>query len=123
MSFDIVRSDLEKIYAAHQRLTKEDVARWGKVTNLARPELCDRIAIYLARGFHHSELTFRFCDSVANDILALLWSFYANEPLPALFWKVYLAFDEGEWRHPQGCQDDPVELYTRPMVAAIVAGI
>jgi hypothetical protein len=47
---------------------------------------------------------------------------FADEARPALFWKVYLAFDEGEYRHendePEG---DPVQTYTHPMVAEVVS--
>ena len=34
------------------------------------------------------------------------------------FWQVYLAFDEGEYYHGDNRDEDPVEAYTRPLVAA-----
>ena len=45
-----------------------------------------------------------------------------SRPRPALFWKVYLAFDEGEYRHENDEPEaDPVQTYTHPMVAEIVS--
>ena len=79
----------------------------------------DLIAVYLARGFHDSELSFEFCDAVVNDIHRVIT--FADESRPALFWDVYLAFDEGEYYHNDKRDEDPVEVYTRPMIARIVA--
>lgn len=80
----------------------------------------DRIAIYLARGFNCSELSFEFCDAIANDVHGVIT--FADEDRPDLFWKVYLAFDEGENYHGDNREQDPVEVYTRPQIA-IVSGI
>jgi hypothetical protein len=47
---------------------------------------------------------------------------FADEARPALFWKIYLAFDEGEYRHENDEPEaDPVQTYTHPMVAEIVS--
>jgi hypothetical protein len=80
--------------------------------------LYDQIAIRLAYGFHASEMTFAFCDAVVNDLHGVIIS--ADELRPELFWAVYLAFDEGEYYHGNNRDEDPVEVYTRPMIARIV---
>ncbi len=86
-----------------------------------RSVLYDRIAIYLARGFQRSELTFAFCDAVVNHIHGVIIS--ADEHRPDLFWKVFLAFDEGECYHDNKRDEDPVERYTRPQIARIVESL
>jgi hypothetical protein len=63
-------------------------------------------------------MTFAFCDAVVNDLYGVLTS--TDEPRPALFWDVFLAFDEGEYYHGNNRDEDPVEVYTRPMIARIV---
>ena len=79
-------------------------------------ELYDRIGLYLARGFQNWQLTFEFCDAVVNDLHSVIT--FADKARPALFWKVYLAFDQGEYRHENDEPEaDPVQTYTHPMVA------
>jgi hypothetical protein len=127
MSFDVVLNDLRAIYQAPSgvphsgsiHLAEDDIRRWIALMGEPRSVLYDRIAIYLARGFHSSELPFAFCDAVVNDISGVITS--ADENRPELFWEVYLAFDEGEYYHNNKRDEDPVEVYTRPRIARIVA--
>jgi len=78
----------------------------------------DQIALHLALGFHASELPFAFCDAVVNDLHVVIT--FANEDRPDLFWRVFLAFDGGEFHHHSNRDEDPVETYTRPMISRIV---
>jgi hypothetical protein len=129
VDFDVVTSDLHAIYQARSgvpnsesiRLNEDNVRRWTELLGEPRAVLYDRIATYLARGFNNSELPFTFCDAVANDIHGVITS--ANEDRPELFWKVFLAFDEGEYYHNNNRDEDPVEMYTRPEIARIVASL
>jgi hypothetical protein len=101
-------------------LVDADVERWSRRLNSSRSELYDRIGLYLARGFQNSQLTFEFCDAVVNDLHSVIT--FADEARPDLFWRVYLAFDEGEYRHENDEPEaDPVQTYTQPMVAEIVS--
>ena len=126
MSFDVVKADLNYIYArdpenqpSRTHLTGDDVQRWATLTDTSQDVLCDQIGLYLAQGFQDSELTFAFCDAIVNDIFGLITSWQTK--WPDLFWKVYLAFDEGEYYHGSNRDEDPVEVYTRPRIAQIVA--
>jgi hypothetical protein len=47
----------------------------------------------------------------------------ADEHNPEFFWQVYLAFDEGEYYHDDNREEDPVEVYTRPMITQIINDI
>jgi hypothetical protein len=41
-------------------------------------------------------------------------------PGPQIFWDVHSAFDEGEYYHGNNRDEDPVEVYTRPMIARVI---
>lgn len=126
MSFDAVLVELKSIdqanlgkpYSNRTHLAEDDIQRWSALAGESRAVLYDHIAIYLARGFHNSELTFEFCDAIVNDIHGVITS--SDEARPALFWEIYLAFDEGEYYHNEMRDEDPVEVYTRPEIARIV---
>jgi hypothetical protein len=40
-----------------------------------------------------------------------------------LFWSVFLAFDNGEYYHDNNREEDPEEVYTRPMIEQILKQI
>lgn len=102
-------------------MREEDVQRWSASLGILRSELYDRIATYLAQGFNRSDLSFEFCDAIVNDLHGVIT--FADEDRPDLFWKVYLAFDEGEYYHGNDREQDPIEVYTRPQIAQIVSTI
>ena len=127
MADDPVLSELRQIYQTQSvkpdfrgsvRCTDDDVKRWTGIIGMSRPQFYDELAIRLARGFNTSELSFEFCDAVLNGIHDIITN--ADEERPELFWKIYLAFDEGEYYHDSNRQEDPVEAYTRPMIAEIL---
>ena len=128
MVFDEITSELREMYKDQlgyrhspvPRLSEADVRRWSSSLDGSRSTLYDQIALYLARGFHASELTFTFCDAVVNDLHGVITS--ASEHRPGLFWEVFLAFDEGGYYHGNSRDEDPVEVYTRPMIARIING-
>ena len=126
MSFEVFVSDLRSVYSEAQladktdscRLTKSHLQRWSELLGLSKESVCTEIALYLALGFHRKELTFEFCDAIINDLFyTVVWS--GNE-LPDLVDAVYEAFDFGEYIHQDRPDDDPVETFTRPMIAQIV---
>ena len=118
--FEAVATDLFRLYGpAGEGLTEQDVIRWSELTGLDRGTLYDQIALFLARGFHIGELPFDFCDGIVNDIHGVIT--FADECRPEIYWETYLAFDEGEYHHDNNREEDPVELYTKPQIARIVA--
>ncbi len=117
--------DLHRIYQSNQdqdeprrRVTDLDMKSWTALTHATQDSICDQIGIYLALAFHRGELTFEFCDEVVNDIFGLITS--SDAPWPELFYKIYLAFDDGEYYRNGRMDEDPVETYTRPQIAQIV---
>jgi hypothetical protein len=99
-------------------LTDAHIRAWTVGTGFARSELYDRIAIYLARGFHRSELDFEFCDEIVNTIHGIIT--LADESRPDLFWQVFLAFDSGEFYRDNDRSQDPIEAFTRPLIAKVI---
>jgi hypothetical protein len=126
MKFADVTSELKDLYKdplgyphpTVPRLSESGVQRWSSSLGESRSTLYDQIALHLARGFHASELTFAFCDAVVNDLHGVIT--FANELRPGLFWEVFLAFDEGEYYHGNNRDEDPAEIYTRPLIAHII---
>jgi len=75
---------------------------------------------HLALGFHEGQLSFWFCDAVAIGVIGFVYDDFATQgedAWPTSFYQVYLAFDAGEVGRTG---EDPVEKYTRPMIAKIV---
>jgi len=99
-------------------LTEADVQRWSGLLGEPRAMLYDQIAMHLAHGFHASKMTFAFCDAVINDLHSVIT--LADENRPELFWAVFLAFDAGESYHENNRDEDPVEVYTRSLIAQII---
>jgi hypothetical protein len=104
-----------------RHLTEADVERWTAASGWSRSQLFDEIATCLALGFNRSELSFEFCDAVVDDLSGPVTN--TSGLRPKVFWEVYSAFDEGEHYHDNNREEDPVDVYTRPMIARIVEGM
>ena len=127
MTFDTVVAELKDMYRAELEgseltessgLSDQDVQRWSAQLGVSRSTFYDEIALYLARAFHKHALPYVFCDNIVNDLHIVI--IHANEDRPDLFWSVFLAFDSGEFYRPGKRHEEPVETYTRPLIAKIV---
>ena len=119
-----------KLRADYQRILDESsldgleearAKEWCKALNVSASELYDLIAEKLARDFHASKIDFDLCDTIVNDVYALIM--HTKGRLPDLFNSVYKAFDEGEYDHGGANDEDPIEAYTQPMIAKIVKSL
>jgi hypothetical protein len=120
---DII-GELKTLYKSgtlDRHLTESDVLRWSTVGGRSRSQVFEEIAMFLALSFNTSELSFEFCDALVNDLFGPYTD--TSRPKSELFWDVYLAFDEGEYYHDSNRDEDPVETYTRPMIARIVEAL
>lgn len=124
MLHDSIRLDLERIYRDNRethdrraRLSQSDVTRWTGVFGGFREQLYDEIAIHLAVDFHHRLLSFDFCDAILNDLFGE-FILGPPQPPPEIFYEIYCAFDEGEFR--RSGEADPIEEHTRPLIADLV---
>jgi hypothetical protein len=126
MSIDAILAELKRMYRADLEETRlevthlkdSDIQRWSTNLSVPRSILYDNIALHLAYDFHNSKLPFVFCDTIVNDIHAVIT--VANDDRPSLFWDVFLAFDSGEFYPDNGRDKDPAETYTRPLIAQII---
>jgi hypothetical protein len=126
MTIDDIVSHLISAYIPVDRqtvqpagLNNRDVAKWIEATGLSRSALYDALALRLALGFQSKTLEFDFCDQVVNDLHAVIS--VQNEDRPEFFWNVFLAFDAGEFYPNDNRSIDPVEAYTRPQIAKVLA--
>ena len=84
-------------------------------------ELFDAISRRIARGYASGEFPFGFCDGVMNHLYSFMLLNHDMTP-PDFSYSVFLAFDEGEYQHRDDPEDSsPEELYTKPMIAEILA--
>jgi hypothetical protein len=85
--------------------------------NVKFDDLCNAIALIIAKRFNDSSMTYDDADGVANALSGLMIAHVTEETdasLPEPAWTIYLAFDAGEYDRGDG--SDPVELFTRPLV-------
>ena len=99
-------------------LTKAEIERWSADLRISKATLYDQVAHYVASGFNDHELPFWFCDAIVNDIHGIIT--LADEIRPDLFWRVFLAFDAGEYYRREDGKQDPVVKYTRPLIEQII---
>lgn len=80
----------------------------------------DTIALALARRYDSDAMNFGDCDVVANAIHS--WNILTrNRELSGAALEVFLAFDEGEYRHDADSKDiDPETKYTRPAIKELL---
>lgn len=67
-----------------------------------------------------------FCDEVVNDLYDYVISKQRGTPLhptPNLFWRVFAAFDAGEFHRQPDKSDGPIAEFTDPRIADIVRGL
>jgi hypothetical protein len=88
--------------------------RWNKIEF---DDLCNSIALTIARRFNETAMTYEDADGVANALSRLMIAHVTREAdacLPEPAWSIFLAFDAGEYDRGDGT--DPVECYTRRLV-------
>jgi len=101
-------------------LPEHDFERWNEIVGSTKQEAYDVLALRLAIGFHEGRFPFWFCDAIVNTVVGFVYddfSRHGEDVWSTFFYEVYLAFDAGEVGR---VGEDPVEKYTRPMIAEIV---
>jgi len=121
-----VISEIQRRYANDwdgQAPVQQNIDAWAGVSVEAESRLYDGLAAELARGYFEKRYSFEFCDAVMNQLYALMIDKQLQEPpppWPKLFWRVYEAFDAGEFVNPTIPAHDPIKTYTDPEIAQIV---
>jgi hypothetical protein len=81
------------------------------------------ICLCVARRYSAGDMNFHDCDRIVNSLHS--WSITKRDRLlPETAHKVFLAFDEGEYRHRGDDHEVDAEAkYTRPMIAELLRDI
>src|SRR5687768_8910410 len=88
--------------------------------NVTFDDLCNTVALTVARRFNDCAMTYEDADGVTNALSALMIAHVTREAdahLPEPAWTIYLAFDAGEYDRGDGA--DPIERFTRPLVRQV----
>jgi hypothetical protein len=115
-------TDIESIIRAgvSGRVDHEAFFGFCAAQNLKFDDVCNTIALAIARRFNDCAMTYEDTDGVSN---ALMIARITDEPsacLPEPAWTIYLAFDAGEYTRGDG--SDPVERFTRPLIRQALGG-
>ena len=121
-----VIAELQRRYAVDwdgQAPVAQDMAGWSGGSVHAEMALYDALAAELARGYSEKRYSFDFCDTVVNQLYAVMISKQLHEPAPPwpkLFSRVFEAFDAGEFHRSADKSDNPVADFTDPDIAEII---
>lgn len=85
-------------------------------------EFYNEIGYIIAKLYASGDLSYDICDSIIN-ILYFGWlkNFDTGDNFPVLFFKIFEAFDAGEYHRKADESDDPVRDHTDPLIAEILA--
>ena len=110
-------ADLARKCAQEEILGHEDIDRLCALSGLNRADLYDSFAGYIAQVFAEGQLSFNDAAAAIN----FMWS-ESSFGLSGFAKDVFLAFDDGEHLPANDSPEtDPVEKYTRPQIADLLA--
>ncbi|MBV1774263.1 hypothetical protein KSF73_00900 [Burkholderiaceae bacterium DAT-1] len=102
-------------------MTFERLEQLASQSSTSAPELLNQLSIYVAKCYATEQLAYDEADAVMNAAFCLatspeLWAAY-DRTAPEDVMRVYMAFDEGEYHHPDDARDiDPEIKYTKPLI-------
>ena len=101
-----------------QKITLAEIDELAASMSLTREQFYEAVLMAVAELFLRGALAFEVADAIANEFWGL-----SEFSLSGRAREVFLAFDEGEYDHGRdSVGSDPVQLYTRPQIAAILRG-
>jgi hypothetical protein len=105
--------------ATKERLRREAVEEAAAALRLSVPDLVDQFARTVAQDYLHGRMTWADGDAAINELQTILIRFYVDLLNPdSLMWRVFLAFDEGEWDHA-----NPLDLQGEELTTALLRRI
>ena len=115
-------SEIEKI-AAQRSVSIPEAKAACESSGRSLKALLDEISLGIACRYIDGNASFDYCDAVMNGLFDIILLGEENAISSDLAWGIYLAFDEGEYRHLSDAPDiKPREKYTRPMLLEILEG-
>ena len=107
-------------------MSDDDLLEWSIGQGVTVEDFLDRFGGEIAKSYHARELPYETCDEIVNDLWGLLMQRTANGSSgawPETFYRVYDAFDAGEYHRRADSSDDPIAQFTDPAIAEIVAAL
>ena len=107
-------------------LAPREFVEWCAETGMSALDASNALALQIAKDYIDGRLDYDFCDRVMNSLLNAVTTedFFAvsDRSVPEQLMSVYLAFDAGEYVHPEDRPEDNQEAkYTRPMIQSLLA--
>ncbi|GAA0731804.1 hypothetical protein [Sphingomonas japonica] len=105
-------------------VSADDLSAWSIERGETVVDFLDHFGAEIAKSYHVGELSYAFCDSIVNDLWGLLLQQTVDDSAaswPHTFYRVYDAFDAGEYNRRADGTDDPVAEFTDPAIEEIVA--
>lgn len=104
-----------------ERSVTDEITDLMSASGLSAEDACDAFALELASGFNDHRYSFELCDEIVNSLYNWILVNEGARDMPTTFWRVFDAFDAGEFHHPGDASDvDPVERYTRPTIRDVL---
>ena len=99
-------------------ISREHITAYHEASGLTLVDALDAVARSVARRYHARTLGYTKADAIMNGVFA----FAATKGIiPPFMFSVFQAFDAGEF-YPGTVRDpSPEELFTRPLISAILA--
>lgn len=110
-----IADNLSTVRPTPKLLNNQEIVRLSEEADLTRSAFYDEIALRIALGFQDGTFDFTFCDQIVNEIHSVIMAHDENRP--NLYWEVFLAFDAGEHHRKEDKSDDPVQDFTRRLIA------
>lgn len=107
--------------SAERRVTKDCIVRLSG--SLVNWDFYDSVSLEIAQEYQAGGLSFEICDGIMNDLWPMVVEglmLSGEHELPCPFYEIYEAFDAGEYHRKADRSDDPVELYTKPMIEELL---
>ncbi|MGA2222690.1 MAG: hypothetical protein ABSH21_13110 [Verrucomicrobiia bacterium] len=105
-------------FAESQALNATVVEQACIKEKLSLQELYTAFARDVAEKYAKGVYSWSYCDAAMNRLFAYAYP-VTDTGLPEFAWKVYIAFDEGEYFHPGDPKDFDPESRTKALLAEI----
>jgi len=88
-----------------ESLSESELSALTHAPQLALSDLCDGVAREVAEGYLQGTYTWEHCDLAMNNLFASAYA-VGTFGLPTFAWRVFEAFDEGEYIHTDSAEPD-----------------
>lgn len=106
-------------HAAAGKLSEAELRQFAETHHMTLHGACDRIAELVGRGFLRGQYTWETGDAAMNHLYGLAYV-QSDFCLSDFSWRVYEAFDEGEYIHAGSPAEFQGEPRTRTLLTILI---